>query len=257
VEIISSKLSFYWVDGFEVQVSHGKRTAHLTLSVKRTEKRSYADLAELLLDKIALLEGVSIPSKRQDIGKPYLSHRINGREFISQYSAFFQSNLRLTPKLLEEIRTNCQNLGFYRILDLYCGVGLFSLSLANHDTAVIGVDINKRAVDSARLNAKNLGIGQASFICSPVENFLQNAFVSPNDLVIIDPPRSGCPESLIDNISRHNPENIFSVSCNPQTHIRDLNRWNEKNYTVQSISAFDMFPFTEFMETVALLKRKN
>jgi tRNA/tmRNA/rRNA uracil-C5-methylase (TrmA/RlmC/RlmD family) len=257
VEILSSKLSSFWVDGFEIQLAHGKNSAHLTLSVKRKERQCYQELAELLLAKIKFLEGVAVPSKRQNFGKPYLKHAINGRDFFSQYSAFFQPNLRLTPKLLEEIRSWCQDVDFNRILDLYCGVGLFSLSLADDNTTVIGVDINKRAIDTARLNAKNLSLGRVSFVCSPVENFLQDAFISPNDLVIIDPPRQGCPQSLIDSLSRHKPSYIFSVSCNPRTHICDLRRWIGDGYTIQAVSAYDMFPFTEFLETVAFLEWKH
>ena len=257
VKIISDRLWNFWVDGFEVQLAHGNRSAHVTLSVKHKEKQSYAELAELMLDEVVSLGGVSIPSKKQDFGKPYLLHKINGKDFYSQYSAFFQSNLCLTPELLKDVENKCQNLEFYRILDLYCGVGLFSLSLAKNDSTAIGVDIDKRAIDSARLNAKNLDIGKASFLCCPVENYVQNAFISSNDLVIIDPPRSGCPKLFIDNISKHLPQYIFSISCNPQTHIRDLKKWIEDGYTIRSISAFDMFPYTEFLETVAFLQRKN
>ena len=257
VEIISARLLNFWVDGFEVQIAHGNRHAHVTLSVKRKDSQSYAELAEFMLDNVCALEGVSIPSQKQDFGKPYLLHNINGKFFYSQYSAFFQSNLSLTSRLLEEVERKCQDLEFYRILDLYCGVGLFSLSLAKNTTTAIGVDVNKRAIDSARLNAKNLGFSQVSFLCCPVENFFHKASIGSNDLVIIDPPRSGCPESLIEIISEHKPNNIFSISCDPRTHIRDLKQWIGDGYALQSIGALDMFPFTEYLETVAFLYRKN
>jgi tRNA/tmRNA/rRNA uracil-C5-methylase (TrmA/RlmC/RlmD family) len=257
VEIISDRLMKFWVDGFEVQLAHGNRYAHVTLSVKRKERQSYEELAEFMLDKVSALEGVSIPSQKQDFGKPYLLHNINGKYFYSQYSAFFQSNLCLTSRLLDEVERKCQNLEFCRILDLYCGVGLFSLTLAKNTTKAIGVDIDKRAIDSARLNAKNLGLGQVSFLCCPVENFLHHASISSNDLVIIDPPRSGCPKSLIEIISEHKPHYIFSISCNPRTHIRDLKQWIGVGYTVRSIAALDMFPFTEYLETAAFLLRND
>ena len=257
VEITSGWLTRFWIDGFEVQLAHGNRQAHVTLSVKRQEKKSSPELAHSLLDRIANLDGVSIPSKKQDIGKSYLLHNINKRSFFSQYTAFFQSNIRLTPRLVNEVKQNCANVDFYRILDLYCGVGLFSLSIAGGSTPVIGVDINKRAIDSARLNAKNLGLSLVNFICSPVENFLQNAFINPNDMVIVDPPRTGCPESLISIISKRKSCYICSISCNPQTQIRDLKKWIGHGYSVQSIAALDMFPFTEFLETVVFLYRKD
>jgi tRNA/tmRNA/rRNA uracil-C5-methylase (TrmA/RlmC/RlmD family) len=255
VEILSGWLTRFWVDGFEVQLAHGSRNAHLTLSVKRQEKKSYLELAKSMVDKISTLEGVSIPSKRQNIGKLYVLHDINKVHFFSQYSAFFQSNICLTPMLVQEVKNKCENVDFYRILDLYCGVGLFSLSIAENSTPVIGVDVNKRAIDSARLNAESRGISLASFVCSPVENFLQNASISPHDLVIVDPPRSGCPDSLIRIISKHKSNFICSVSCNPKTQIHDLKKWIGYGYSVQSIAALDMFPFTEFLETVVFLRR--
>jgi 23S rRNA (uracil1939-C5)-methyltransferase len=257
VEIISVWLERFWIDGFEVQLSHGNRHAHVTLSVKKQERKSSLELANSLLERIANLDGVSIPSKKQVIGKSYLLHNINKRSFFSQYTAFFQSNIRLTPRLVNEVKQKCANIDFYRILDLYCGVGLFSLSIAGGSTPVIGVDINKRAIDSARLNAKNLGLSLVSFVCSPVENYLQNASISPHDFVIFDPPRTGCPQSLISIISKRKSSNICSISCNPHTQIRDLKKWIGNGYSVQSIAALDMFPFTEFLETVVFLHRKE
>jgi tRNA/tmRNA/rRNA uracil-C5-methylase (TrmA/RlmC/RlmD family) len=257
VDIISDKLSQFWVDGFEVQLAHGNRHTHVTLSVKRQTRKSYAELAEFMLDKISSLKGVSIPSKKQNVGIPYLLHNVNGTTFYSQYAAFFQSNIHLTSELVNEVKRKCQNLYYRMILDLYCGVGLFSLSIAKNNTSILGVDINKRAIDSARLNAKKMDFTQASFLCSPVENFLQNTYISPNDLVIIDPPRSGCPESLIRIISKHKPEFICSISCDLSSHIRDLKQWIEVGYDIQSITALDVFPFTEFLETVAFLQRNG
>lgn len=256
-DIISAKLTHFWIDGFEVQLSHGNKHAHVTLSVKRQTGKSYAELAEIMLDKISSLEGVSIPSKKQDFGKSYLLHHINHVSFYSQYAAFFQSNICLTSELVNVVKQKCRNMDFHRILDLYCGVGLFSLSIAENSTSVLGVDINKRAIDSARLNAKNLGFSQVAFLCSPVENFLLNALIGPNDLVIIDPPRSGCPDSLIRIISERKPDFICSISCDLSSHIRDLKEWIGDGYDIQSIVALDMFPFTEFLETVVFLRRRN
>jgi tRNA/tmRNA/rRNA uracil-C5-methylase (TrmA/RlmC/RlmD family) len=257
VDTITDRLSDFWVDGFEIQLAHGHKNAHLTLSVKRKDRRSYAELAEFMLGKLSALAGISIPSKKQELGKSYLLHKINGKIFCSQYSAFFQSNLCLTSRLLEDIESKCRDISFSRILDLYCGVGLFCLSMSQKDTPSIGIDINKRAIDSARVNAKAMGFGLATFLCSPIENFLLNADIDPKDVVIIDPPRSGCPESAIAIVSRHKPNNIFSISCNPRTHIRDLKRWIRNGYTVRSSTALDMFPFTEYLETVVLLQRKS
>jgi tRNA/tmRNA/rRNA uracil-C5-methylase (TrmA/RlmC/RlmD family) len=257
IDVISEKLSRFWVDGLEVQLSHGKRQAHATLSVKRQDGQSYAALAEMLLDKVPTLGGVSIPSKKQSFGKSFLLHNINGLDIFSEYSAFFQSNLCLTTKLVEDVRRKCWDWDFKRILDLYCGVGLFALSVAKRETPAVGVDLNKRAIDSARFNAKKLDFLRTHFFCCPVENFIQNSILGSDDLIIIDPPRTGCPASLIHSVSEQKPKYICSISCYLPTHRRDLELWIENGYSVRSLTAFDMFPFTEFLETVVFLTRNN
>jgi 23S rRNA (uracil1939-C5)-methyltransferase len=257
IDIISDNQEEYWIDGLEVQLSHGNKHAHLTLSVKKQDARPFSVLADSLLEKVPALQGVSIPSKKKEYGKSYLLHRINRKIFFSQYAAFFQSNLCLTERLVKEVKNQCGDMDYDGILDLYCGVGLFSLSVAEDSIPVLGVDINKRAVDSARLNARNQGFGRASFVCCPVENYVLGPSVGPRHLVIIDPPRAGCPASLIRILSERKAGYICSISCHLPSHARDLKRWIENGYIVHSLAALDMFPFTEFLETVAFLRRSD
>ncbi len=256
IGVISQNLSGYWVDGFEVQLTHGNKLAHLILSVKRSERRSYAELADLLLAKISGLKGVSIPSQKRDFGEPYLLHSILGKSIFSHHAAFFQSNIQLTPRLLEDVQKKSRNISFRRIVDLFCGVALFSFFLKKNDTEIIGVDNDKRAIESAGINADYQGIGRASFICASVETYACQVRLFPDDFVLIDPPRSGCPDSLIETIASQRPHYVCSISCCLKTHIRDLKGWINKGYSIQSFSAFDMFPFTEFLETVALLVKE-
>jgi tRNA/tmRNA/rRNA uracil-C5-methylase (TrmA/RlmC/RlmD family) len=257
IDVISDNLEEYWVDGLEVQLSHGNKHAHLTLSVKKQDQKSYSNLAHSLLEQVNALSGVSIPSKRKDYGKSYLLHRVDKKTFYSQYAAFFQPNACLTTRLVNEIKNWYSGMDFDGLLDLYCGVGLFSLSIAENGIPICGVDINKRAIDSARLNARSQGLNQASFLCCPVENFLPSASINSRHLVIIDPPRSGCPASLIRILSERGPDQICSISCHLPSHIRDLKQWIENGYYVHSLTALDMFPFTEFLETVAFLRRTH
>ncbi len=253
---ISENLSDHWIDGLEIQLTHGSRYAHLALSAKRSCRRSYTELANLLMNKIPFLKGVSIPSQKSDFGDPYLLHNIHGKKFFSHYAAFFQSNLQLTPILLEVVRERFQKRRARRIIDFYCGIGLFSLFLTRNDGAIVGVDNGKKAIESARKNAEFQGVTQASFFCSSVDMYAQHARLLPDDFVLIDPPRSGCSDSLIEAIAGQGPHQVCSISCCLETHIRNLENWIRKGYTIQSFSAFDMFPFTEFLETVALLGKK-
>jgi tRNA/tmRNA/rRNA uracil-C5-methylase (TrmA/RlmC/RlmD family) len=256
IGLISLNLSDHWIDGFEVQLAHGKKHAHLTLSVKRSECVSYSKLADLLLNKISGLKGVAVPSQKSDFGESYLHHDILGKTFVSHYTAFFQPNLQLTPRLLEDVQENYPKKHTGRIVDFYCGVGLFSLFLAKNDTEIMGADNNKRAIESARRNAESMKIIHASFVCSSIDTYASRIRLFPDDFVLIDPPRSGCSHTFIETITGHGPRYVCSISCCLKTHIRDLKHWLRRGYSIQSFSAFDMFPFTEFLETVAFLTKR-
>jgi len=244
-------------DGFELQLTHGRREAHIILSVKRVFPGLLTAYAEDMLLRIPELIGVAIPSQRIELGDVYLDHRFSGKRFFAHYGSFFQSNLALTPRLLEQVAVEANNSDNESIIDLYCGVGLISLYLANKETKILGVESDKKSVDCASKNAARLGFESASFIHSRVENFVKSALFLPNSLVIINPPRAGCDLSVITAIARQSPNNILCVSCSLETHVRDLALWVGEGYAVASIAAFDMFPFTPFLETVTLLKRNH
>ncbi|MFC2165193.1 methyltransferase [Acidobacteriota bacterium] len=244
-------------DGFELQLTHGKQQAHLAISVKRVFSEFFVAYAEDLWKTIPELIGVAIPSKRTELGDILLDHWLRGKSFLAHYGAFFQSNLSLTPRLLDKIAREAKEIDYGRIIDLYCGVGVLSLSFAKKETKIVGVESNKDAVECALKNALSLGYESSSFIHSKVENFVLSNELRPDSLVIINPPRSGCNSSVIDSVARQKPKNILLISCFLETHVRDLELWQEREYEVASISAFDMFPFTPFLETVTRLKFKH
>jgi len=246
------------LDGFELKLSHGLEQAHLTLSVKRGEPRDFTPLAEELMARIQEVRGVAVPSQRSAFGDDFIRHRIRGREFVAHYGAFFQSHPGLTPSLLDEV----EKLIGERIgggwVDLYCGVGLLSLSLASPESRILGVDSHRRAVESAERNASNLGFVQACFVCGRMESTpFREREIRSEDLVLIDPPRSGFPAAVIRTIADLAPRSLCLVSCFPDTHFRDLAAWQALGYAVENMSALDMFPFTQFLETVTLLTRKS
>jgi 23S rRNA (uracil1939-C5)-methyltransferase len=108
-------------------------------------------------------------------------------------------------------------------LDLYCGAGLFSLPLAAAFTHVIGIDAESRAIDLARSNAKQNRVDNARFECSPVESALQYASLPRHvDFVLLDPPRTGIGEAVVERIAALSPAHVRSVSCDPATLARDV-----------------------------------
>jgi tRNA/tmRNA/rRNA uracil-C5-methylase (TrmA/RlmC/RlmD family) len=245
------------VDGFEVQLAHGKKNVHTTFSVKRSVTHSYEDLALALLTNIPEIVGVAIPSQKLEVGDIHLDHSIGGKDFCAHYASFFQSNLHLTPQLLENVSQICKKIAFREILDLYCGVGLLSLSVSEKDTKIIGIDTNRMAVESAQKNADRMDFRSAKFSVSSVDRSLRATEIGTNSLVLVNPPRSGCPSTVINAIVSQNPHHVLLVSCSLKTHVSDLAEWKKSGYEVLSFKAFDMFPFTDFLETVTVLKRKG
>ena len=245
------------VDGFEVQLAHGKKNVHTTLSVKRSVTHSYEDLALALLTNIPEIVGVAIPSQKLEIGETHLDHSIGGKDFCAHYASFFQSNLHLTPQLLENVGRICRKIAFREVFDLYCGVGLLSLSVGEKNAKIIGIDTNRMAVESAQKNADRMDFRFAKFSVMSVERSIRTTKIGTYGLVLANPPRSGCPPTVINAIASQNPKHVLLVSCSLKTHVPDLEEWKKCGYQVLSFKAFDMFPFTDFLETMTVLERKG
>jgi tRNA/tmRNA/rRNA uracil-C5-methylase (TrmA/RlmC/RlmD family) len=244
-------------DGFEIQLAHGLKEVHTTFSVNRSISERYDDFAAELLTTVPEIVGVAIPSQKLEVGETILVHTIGRKDFYVHYASFFQSNLYLTPELIAHVSRISRELDRQEMLDLFCGVGLLSLSIGERDTKIVGVDTNRMAVSSARNNAAHMGFRSAKFFVSSTEQFIKTAEIGENTLVLINPPRSGCAPAVINGIASQNPEYIILVSCSLKTHVHDLMEWEKKGYEILSLKAFDMFPFTEFLETVTELKIKR
>ena len=189
-EILTSMLLEFPVYGFEIQLTHGREEAHTLLSVKRTQSLDYSELSSTLRTEILELKGVAIPSQKAEFGQSFLNHNILDTDIRAHYDAFFQSNICLTTDLVKEVRASCP-LSLSTMLDLYCGVGLFSLLSGNKKRKIKGVDSNTKAIESARMNAARLGLEGASYVCLPVQEYFQEYDVESPNIVLVDPPRSG------------------------------------------------------------------
>lgn len=143
------------------------------------------------------------------------------------------------------------------LLDLYCGAGTIGLSMANDVKELIGVEIIEDAVNNATENAKRNHIVNAQFICADAsgaaQRFVQDG-VHPN-VIVLDPPRKGLTEEVIQCVHDMNPERVVIVSCNVVTLARDLKLFETLGYLVQKVQPMDMFPRTNHVETVVLMSR--
>lgn len=140
-------------------------------------------------------------------------------------------------------------------LDLFCGVGGFSLSLASSVKHVRGVEFSSSAVESAQSTARRLSIKNASFTADDVERFLERDDIGTPDLVIANPPRRGLSPAIISSLKKVSPRTILYSSCNPETFARDIHALSDR-YDLKQISLFDMFAMTEHCEVLGVLRRR-
>lgn len=148
------------------------------------------------------------------------------------------------------------------VLDTYCGVGTIGLSLADSCKQVTGVEINKQAIENARLNAKQNHIKNIRFLAMDSTRFMQEAARNhkPYNAIILDPPRAGTSMEFIKSACSLKPEKILYISCDPKTQARDLRQFAQNGYRGQVMELVDMFPYTKHVESLVLLtpyKPKN
>ncbi len=177
----------------------------------------------------------------------------NGFEFAYSSNIFFQGNQFLIEKL---VGLSTSEFSGEIALDLYSGVGLFTLPLSKSFSKVIAVEAYGRAVDFAEKNAENARVENVEFSRETVIDFLEeNSKDLKNvDFVLLDPPRSGTEKGMIEKLAGLQPRSIIYVSCEPSILARDLSILTKSGYTIASITAIDLFPQTSHVETVVRLK---
>ncbi|MCR4397599.1 MAG: 23S rRNA (uracil(1939)-C(5))-methyltransferase RlmD, partial [Firmicutes bacterium] len=148
-------------------------------------------------------------------------------------------------------------------LDVYCGIGTITLFLARRFAAAVGVEESAEAVKDARRNAQLNSIENVHFVEGRAERVMPSLAASlagsgrPPGAVVLDPPRAGCDEKVLEVVSRAGPRVIVYVSCYPATLARDLERLSRLGYRTVEVQPFDMFPHTPHVECVALLKKEH
>ena len=199
-------------------------------------------------------EAVSIYSNELVAPSEEISFQAGGSRYFYNANTFFQGNPFLIESLVEVATKGANG---ETALDLYCGVGLFTLPLAEKFTKVIGVEGNEQAVDFARKNIEQARIEHAQVFRENVSDWLsENAGdLQEIDFVLLDPPRSGTEKETIENLQTIKPKQISYVSCEPATLARDLRILSE-SYSIESIVALDLFPQTHHVETIVRLKIK-
>jgi 23S rRNA (uracil1939-C5)-methyltransferase len=198
-------------------------------------------------------------------GSQWIEDRIGDTCYRISPQSFYQVNPVQTQKLYETALAFADLQGDEKVWDLYCGIGTISLYLAQHLSPekggrVIGVEIVPAAIENAKENARINDISHADFYCGAAEmlvpEFLSGDTYVHADVVVVDPPRKGCDEKLLDAIVQILPEKIVYVSCDPATLARDVKFFSKKGYAVKKVRVCDQFCQGWHVETVCLLSRK-
>ena len=219
-------------------------------------------------------------------GKGYIEDELLGLKFRISPNSFYQVNPYQTPKLytkaLEFAGFDCskisnsihsstdENIGksviqeqknkTKTVIDAYCGTGTIGMCMASYAGNVIGIELNASAVKDAVYNAKNNGIKNIEFVKADATEWMkeyQGKIKEKSDdyILVMDPPRSGSTEEFISAVNNAGIKAVVYISCNPETLARDLRSFTKKKYSVKKIVPFDMFPWTDHVETICLLTK--
>ena len=193
-------------------------------------------------------------------GKPYITDKIGDISYQISPLSFFQVNPLQTGKLYSKALEYADLRGEETVWDLYCGIGTISLFLAQKAKFVRGVEIIPAAIENANDNARLNSIENVEFFVGKAEEVLPAEYKKNGiyaDVIVVDPPRKGCEESLLATMIEMQPKRIVYVSCDSATLARDLKYLCERGYELRKVCPVDQFGGTVHVETVALLTRKK
>lgn len=199
-------------------------------------------LIQMLKDNVSsiFINGVKV------FGNDYVMINVGNYRYAVYPDSFFQVNTKMISRLYDKVLEFAGRGD--KLLDLYCGAGTIGIYLANNFNSVRGIEQNESAIKGANLNKGINDIKNISFVCEKASDI--NEIVE--DVVVVDPPRSGLDSTTIKRILDSRIERLIYVSCNPITLARDINILKDK-YNLVSMSLFDMFPNTSHAECVCLL----
>ncbi|EIT84103.1 putative RNA methyltransferase [Fictibacillus macauensis ZFHKF-1] len=236
-----------------VLVTKGKELPHA--------KKIIADLQAALPKLKSIVQNIN--SKKTNVifgdetnvlwGNEYIYDNIGDIRFAISARSFYQINPDQTKVLYEKALQYAKLTGSETVIDAYCGIGTISLFLAQQAKQVYGVEIVPEAIEDARRNAELNNITNAQFAVGASEDILpqwKKQGITP-DVIVVDPPRKGCDDALLQTIIEMKPQRVVYVSCNPATLARDLRVLEDGGFKTVEVQPVDMFPQTTHVECVA------
>ena len=188
-------------------------------------------------------------------GKPYIEEEMEGLKFRVGPKSFYQTNSLQAYELYKVVRDFAELKGNELVYDLYTGTGTIANFVSSRANHVIGIEYVKEAIDDAIINSEANSITNTEFYAGDMKDVLTDEFIAGHgqpDVMIVDPPRAGMHQDVVDVILRARPGRIVYVSCNPATQARDL-QLLDAAYKVEAVQPVDMFPHTHHVENVVKL----
>ncbi|WP_413304189.1 23S rRNA (uracil(1939)-C(5))-methyltransferase RlmD [Bacillus sp. 1P10SD] len=255
-----------------IMARYGQQTGELMVVIitRTTDLPQKNRLVEEMVARLPKLKSIvhNVNSKRTNVIMGEKTNVLWGNEVIYDYIgdvkfaisalSFYQVNPVQTKVLYEKALEYANLNGEENVIDAYCGIGTISLFLAQKAKKVFGVEVVPEAIEDAKRNAELNEITNAEFAAGEAEVVIPKWYKDGNtaDVLVVDPPRKGCDEALLQTIIEMKPKKVVYVSCNPATLARDLRILEDGGYRTVEVQPVDMFPMTTHVECCAWLERK-
>ncbi|AMJ41586.1 23S rRNA (uracil(1939)-C(5))-methyltransferase RlmD [Anaerotignum propionicum] len=247
----------------------GKNSGEIMICIVLNGKK--LPYSEVLVERLRKIDGVvsiviNVNKQQTNVilgekvitlwGKSSIEDTLGDISFEISPLSFYQVNPTQTEVLYNKAVEMANLNGEETVLDLYCGIGTISLFFAKKAKKVFGVEIVPEAIVDARKNAERNGIQNVSFEVGAAEVIIPKLFHEKGitaDVIVVDPPRKGCDEILLNTIASIKPKKLIYVSCNPATLARDVSILTEKGFKVEDVQAVDQFPMTTHVEAIIMM----
>ena len=251
-------------------VRHGVKTHELLVNIVTSSEDGFDEAGYL-----TMLQGIKLDNKLVGVlrifndsladavinegvkilyGRDYYNEEILELKFKVNAFSFFQTNIKAVERLYSEALALIPDPDDKIVYDLYCGTGTISQLMASKAKKVYGVEIVQDSIDAAIDNAKMNGIDNCHFICGDVKAKLDEVTEKP-DMIVVDPPRMGMHDKVVEMLASYGIEQILYISCNPNTMAMNLEKFAELGYKPRVIKAYDNFAKTKHVECIALIQR--
>ncbi len=248
-----------WVETRVIPQGGAAKLALILEGVRNVDLDAEPELGAVLDALTTIPEAMSV-SYRTPSGtvEPFAGPAMVGIEIMGKTiqfppGAFFQASVEMLPLAISRMRTLAAVQQSETVLDLYCGVGIFGLFMAADARHVIGIEVDKQAIEAARQTARHWGLQNIDFRGLPAEKVTDD--LPDVDVAIVDPPRTGMDPRVLHAVAGSAPSRIVYLSCEPSTLARDTALLHEEGYRVERLELFDFFPQTYHIESLALFRR--